>query len=253
MLLPLLLVQGRSLKRSGSELALMALLAALYIGSALGLQLGYRYMSTGIATLIHFSYPLFVVLISALIFRERPSFLTQLSVLFSLSGVLLIAGAGQGKSPIALSGFLIVLSTALCYALCLIMVQRSRLKHIDSMVLCWYMVTFCAMSYALMALCTGGIQLLPTVQTIGSALGLGLVATVCANLLVVQGVKHCGSTMSSILGALEPLTAVVVGVLLFAELLRVKHIMGMSLILVAIILSAVAQKRKGAKRRYIIN
>jgi drug/metabolite transporter (DMT)-like permease len=64
--------------------------------------------------------------------------------------------------------------------------------------------------------------------------GLGLWSTMISNFTGVKAVRRIGPTMTSILGALQPLTAVVLGVLFLNEHLGVRTIVGISIIMVTV-------------------
>ncbi len=255
LLFPILLLRRISLRVRMKEVFLMLALAALFMCSALGLQIGYRYMSTGLATVIHFNFPLFVVFLSFVFFKEKPTIFTQIGVVLSLIGVALIAGIGQkqGAQSVPFEGFFIVLATALSYGAYLLLVQRSSLHKLDSMLLTCYVLSFCAIGYAVLASFWGGLQPLPSLEGLGLAFCLALIPTVASNLLLVHGVKGCGSTTSSILGSLEPFTAVTIGILLFGEALMPRHLVGMFFILSAIVVSALSKKRLRSQTRQLVH
>ena len=73
--------------------------------------------------------------------------------------------------------------------------------------------------YLIGAYCTSGLQLVSDGYTWLIILGLALPATAISNITLVQAIKYAGPTLTSILGAMEPLTAVVIGVFVFKELL----------------------------------
>lgn len=60
-------------------------------------------------------------------------------------------------------------------------------------------------------------------HTAGNLILLALIPTVVSNLALVRAVKSIGSTLTSVLGAMEPVTAVCVGIFLFGGSLHHKH------------------------------
>jgi drug/metabolite transporter (DMT)-like permease len=75
-------------------------------------------------------------------------------------------------------------------------------------------------------------------------LGLGLWATMVSNFTGVKAVRRIGPTLTSILGALQPLTAVALGVLFLDEHLGFKTITGMILIMISVMLVVTHQNTK---------
>lgn len=88
--------------------------------------------------------------------------------------------------------------------------------------------------YLIGAYCTSGLQLVSDGYTWLIILGLALPATAISNITLVQAIKYAGPTLTSILGAMEPLTAVVIGVFVFKELFTVNSAVGIILILLAV-------------------
>lgn len=74
--------------------------------------------------------------------------------------------------------------------------------------------------------------------------GLGLVATAISNISLVQGIKLAGPTLASIMGAMEPLTAVVIGIFVFGETFSWHTAVGIVLILFAVLLVILKQQKK---------
>ena len=75
-------------------------------------------------------------------------------------------------------------------------------------------------------------------------LGLALPATAISNITLVKAIKLAGPTLTSLFGALEPLTAVLIGVFVFKELFTVYSAMGIALIVVSVSLVVFQEKRK---------
>lgn len=241
-MLPILLYRKINLRISLREGLLLLSLGLIYICSAMGLQLGYLYMPTGVATVIHFTYPVYVILLLLLFFRQRPSFITLIAIVLAFVGVVAISGGGNGGKPIALEGFLIVAATGLAYASYMVIVNKSVLSTMNNIKLSFYALLFCGTGFLIIAHFWGGVQPLPNQKAWGLMILLAILPTVIANITLVEGVKMCGSTLSSVLGSLEPLTAVVIGVLIFNEPLKTANIVGIVLIISSVLLIALSGK-----------
>ncbi|MEG0498691.1 MAG: EamA family transporter, partial [Alistipes sp.] len=138
----------------------------------------------------------------------------------------------------------IVSITVFTYAFYIIGVMKTRAAQIDSMILAFYVLSFGAVYFALYALTTTGITLLPTWDLWRNMLLLALLPTVLSNLTLVLAIKSIGSTMTSILGSMEPLTAVVIGVLHFGERFNIDSAAGLILVIVAVIIVILQAKGK---------
>lgn len=224
------------------EAFLLISLGLIYICSAMGLQLGYLYMPTGIATVIHFTYPIYVILLLFVFYGQRPTLLVMIAIILAFVGVLFITGIGSGAEPIPFGGFLIVAITGLAYASYMVIVNKSVLQHMNNIKLSFYALLFCGIGFLIIAYFWGGIQLIPDAKGWGWMLLLAILSTVVANIILVEAVKLCGSTLSSVLGALEPLTAVVIGILVFDEPLTPMHLLGIGLIICSVLIISLSGK-----------
>lgn len=69
------------------EIPVLVLLGFFYTASAMFLFWGYSFMSAGIATTLHFTYPVFVTLIMLLVFKEKTSRITLMAIVLAICGV----------------------------------------------------------------------------------------------------------------------------------------------------------------------
>ena len=88
------------------------------------------------------------------------------------------------------------------------------------------------------------------IETDGTAwlciLGVALPATAVSNMTLVQAIKRIGPTLTSVFGALEPLTAVVIGVAVFGEPFTVQGAAGILLIVAAVTIVILHSGRRKA-------
>lgn len=121
------------------------------------------------------------------------------------------------------------------YAGYIIGVRKSCAVHIDSTALTCYVMGLGALFFFLGGMCwEGGIRLETNGITWLYILGLALPATAISNITLVKAIKLAGPTLTSLFGALEPLTAVLIGVFVFKELFTVYSAMGIALIVVSV-------------------
>lgn len=238
-----MLLLRKSFRVTRGELVSLLYVAFISDGSALFLLDGYNYMSTGVATTIHFMYPVVTALLMIVFYHEARKLSTLLAALMAAAGVAVLSWQPEGAHA-GLRGVVIVLISAVCYALYIIRVNRSRLRGMDSLRLTFYVMAVGALIFAAEALRQD--RLCP-VPTAGAALNLFLLALVCTvvtNLAVVGAVKRIGSTMTAVLGALEPLTAVAMGCLLLGEPLTLHVLLGVLLIIPAVVIIIFTRGRR---------
>ena len=247
-LVAVLMLIGRvSFATNLKELRWFAVLGFLYYGSAALLFQAYGGMASGLATTLHFMYPVSVTVIMALVYKQRPSVVTICAIVLSLVGVALLCLRESSTGVSSLLSVFLVLLSGVCYAVYLVLVSTvRRINQQNSQKLTFYVLMFSGAFFMLSTLQGGGLQIIPSASAGINLLLMATLPTLLSNLALVRSVKNIGSTLTSVLGAMEPLTAIIVGILVFDESLRGLMIVGIILILVSvslIVLSPLLDKR----------
>ena len=223
----------------------ISLLALINIISAITLLEGYKCLSSGAATTIQFSYPIFTCIIMMLFFGERPTVRTVLAILLAVLGVVFLSGViDEGVENVSLKGVALELFSGLTYAIYLILVPKMKLDDLETSKLTFWVF---ALSFVYMTLFTftqGGVAAPPTVGVGVSLVMLGLIPTAVSNLTLVIGLRAVGSTLTSILGALEPLTAMLFSVFWFKEPFTALIAVGFVCIVVSVTLLILPDSKK---------
>ena len=242
LLLVVLLTQGAHFKIALKELFALVAFGFLFAVSSLTYYASFKYMDAGLASTLLFLYPLEVSVLMAVFFKEKIKVWTVVSIAVSMAGVALLYRGGDG---VALStvGLSLVLVSSLSYAIYMVMANRIRLQ-MGSVKMTFYAIVFCMLFLLIYAVTLG--SGLPPVFMQASSWGwgfmLGAVPTVLSLIFMVKAVKIIGSTPTAILGALEPVTAVSIGVLVFGEILTGRLMVGIALILGSVVLIAAKGK-----------
>ena len=203
-------------------------------------------MPAGVASTILFTYPVMTAVIMAVFFRERASVGTIGAIVLSLVGVLLLYWGDADGNTLHLGGVVLVLVSALTYALYIVVVDKSPLS-MSSFKINFYVLLYCAAGMALFALLSGQpLQLPPTPRAWLWVGWLAVVPAIMALVMMVYAAKYLGSTPTAILGALEPTTAVVIGVLVFGEPFTGRLLLGIVLILAAVTIVVLGKGRRAA-------
>ena len=247
-LVAVLMLIGRvSFATNLKELRWFAVLGFLYYGSAALLFQAYGGMASGLATTLHFMYPVSVTIIMALVYKQRPSLVTICAIILSLVGVALLCLRESSTGVSSLLSVFLVLLSGVCYAVYLVLVSMvRRINQQNSQKLTFYVLIFSGAFFMLSTLQGGGLQIIPSASAGINLLLMATLPTLLSNLALVRSVKNIGSTLTSVLGAMEPLTAIIVGILVFDESLRGLMVVGIILILVSvslIVLSPLLDKR----------
>lgn len=238
----LMLARGRRFGRPRGEWAGLAVMGLLMAFSSLALFLSYCYIDAGIASTILFVYPLMVAVIMALFYHERLSAVTSLSIAVALAGIgLLYRGASLN-----LTGTLLSVGSALLYAVYIVAVNQSRMSRVPTLTLTFYVLLVGAAVFAVRAVMADSVQMPPLSRPLlwACVIGLAVLPTAVSFLCTTAAIQYIGSTPTAILGALEPVTAVFIGVVVFGETLGPRDIAGMIMILAAVTV-VVASPRLG--------
>ena len=218
------------------ELGVLGILGVLFATSSLSLFVSFHHMDAGVASTLLFVYPVMVAVMMALFFHEKVTLVTVFSIFLALVGIGLLY-QGDNGGTLSTVGVLLVMLSSLTYAVYIIVVNKSSLP-MSSVKLTFYVLFFCVLTVGTHSLLTGDnhIQWLTTSAMWGFALMLALVPTVISLIMMVIAVHLIGSTPTAIMGALEPLTAVIIGVTVFGESFTIRLAVGILLILAAVIL-----------------
>lgn len=225
----------RSFRLSADVVVVVALLSILYASTAILLLESYKCIPSGVATTIHFLYPLVVTLTMSWLFKERISRSIYVAVVVSLLGVSLLAWGYHTEGNFRL-GVTLALLTVVSYAAYIVGVMRSRASRVDSIVLTFYVLAFGALLFLLYAMATTGIEAVHRWGDWRDMIMLAIVCTVLSDYTLILAIKRIGSTRTSILGSMEPLTAVVVGVVYFREHIDATSVVGLILVIVAVVM-----------------
>lgn len=232
----MLKVRGRSLRLQRAEVAPLVFYGLMIALSSLALFLSYGYMGASIASTLLFVYPIMVAVIMACLFRERLRPVTLLCMTAALAGIGLLYRNGDG-STISLVGTLFVFVSSLSYAIYLVGINRVKsIRNEPTLKITFYVLLFGVVLFVGRLLWTGDVALPRHWYMWGNLLGLAVFPTAISFLCTTAAINKIGSTPTAILGALEPVTAVVFGVAVFHETLSVRQGLGLVLIIAAVTL-----------------
>ncbi len=236
-------VKKCSFRLQWKEVPILAAMGILFSLSSLTLFEAYNYMDAGIASTLLFIYPILTAIIMVIFFKEKVSWITVTSILLAFVGIALLTRTSDG-GMVSLMGCLLVFLSSLSYAIYIVGVNRSFLKTFPSMELTFYALLFGLIVYIVRL--RGGIDLqIPTgYLQWGCAFGLALFPTIISLVLMAVSIHLIGSTHASILGALEPVTALFIGVLVFHEGFTSRIALGIVLVLFAVTLIVVENNKK---------
>lgn len=239
-----LLFTGQSFRITRKQAGILLVLGLLYTGSSLFLFEAYNFIASGLATTLVFLYPVLVAIIMAFL-RVVPSWPVWLAIAATFGGVLIMTqgGGGENMSPI---GVVLSLSSALVYALFIVIINRSKaIASISNTLLTFYALTVGAFVFM------GKIVISDTPITTGittgahwlNLIGLALLPTIVSTATLAIATRNIGATNASVLGVFEPITAILVGTLMLGEPLTTHIVIGISIAIVAVTFMISVTKR----------
>ncbi len=204
-----------------------------YAATAMTLYISYNFIATGVATTLHFVYPILVIIGSAAFYKDRLTFIKVFCGIVSTVGIYLLY---SGELSGSLFGIFMALISGVTYAFYVLYIDKSGLKKMHSLKLTFYLSVIASISMFFFAWITRNLTLQITLLGWSVTLFLSIFVTLGAVNLLNVGIQRIGSQSSGILSTLEPITSIILGILIFSEILNLQIVIGCALILVAVIL-----------------
>ncbi len=195
-----------------------------------------------IAVVLLYTSPIFVLLLSALIFKEKITLIKFIALILTFCGCILVAGLIGSSQKISVAGFLIGLCSGLGYALYSIF-SRFALKKYKPITIIFY--TFLFSGISIIPFCKP-LQLVSifSAKMIVPSILISVLCTVLPYLFYTFGLKGLETGKAAILVTIEPLVGTLIGIFLFKEDSNILKITGILLILISIILCGINPKKK---------
>lgn len=228
--------KGQSFSLSKKEFANIAALGI--IGGALStiaLYLAYDYTATGLATTLHFIYPLIIVIASAMIYREKIAGAKLAAVMLVTVGIFLFVDISNAANIL---GVVMAVLSGVFYSFYVIYMDHSGLDGMDYMKLTFYMMIIMSFGTLVFGAATDSI-------TISSMTGTGWIFSVIISFLVTigaiplfqAGVRYEGAATAGIISALEPVTTIILGAWILNEAMSVVQYFGGAMMIFGIVLT----------------
>ena len=234
----------QSFRITAKQASVLLVLGLLYTASSLFLFEAYNYIASGLATTLIFLYPVLVAVIMVFL-GVVPSWPVWLAIAATFGGVLIMT-QGSGGESIDPVGVLLSLGSALVYALFIVIINRSKaIADISNSLLTFYALTVGAIVFL------GKIALSSTAITAGieggaawlNLIGLALLPTVVSTASLAIATRNIGATKASVLGVFEPITAILVGTVMFGEPLTTNIMLGICIAIMAVTFMISVTKR----------
>ena len=239
-----LILTRQSFRITARQAGVLLALGLLYTSSSIFLFEAYNYIASGLATTLIFLYPVLVAIIMVFL-RVAPSWPVWLSIAATFGGVIIMT-QGSGGDSLNPIGVALSLGSALVYALFIVIINRSKaIAQISNTLLTFYSLTvgaivfFGKISFSDAPISAG-------ITTCGDWLnlaGLALLPTIVSTATLAIATRNIGATKASVLGVFEPITAILIGTLMFGEPLTTNILLGIGIAIVAVTFMISVTKR----------
>ena len=225
-----------SLKITASELIKIAALGI--VGGTLtnvSLYLSYDYISTGLATTLHFIYPLMIIVVSALVYRERISKTQLLAAVLVTGGIFMFVNLNTRSDTL---GVFLALMSGIFYSFYVVYMDYSGINRMDFVKLTFYLLIFMSAGTLIFGVWTKTLDF-AAMDGEGWALSfiISLVTTVLALPLFQLGIRCEGAPSAGIISAFEPITTLALGALFLGERMNIAQLLGGIIILTGVIIA----------------
>lgn len=192
----------------------------------------YNYVDTGIATSLHFLYPLFVAMLCCFFYGEKIKKKQIISLSFALVGIICFMSKGNGS----LFGYFLAIASGLTYAFYLVKMDKTGLVKMNALKLSFYLALFTTIEIFTINLFMQDVVFKMDAIAYVLLLVLALSSSFLATVLLQKGVLLLGSTRASFICLLEPVTSIIVGILWLNEALTFNKGLGGLAIIISLII-----------------
>lgn len=236
----LLAARRESLPRGQVLLQLIGMGALGYAGQSFSYLTAIKYASAGLVALLLYLYPMFVFILSVIVFREKVNGIKIIALVIALIGTALTVDPAGGE----LIGILLAIVAALIYSVYII-VGTGVMRHVSAVQSSTVIIASAGAVYGIFTLINGA--QFPTSNSGWFAIaGIVLIATVIPVVMFLTGLEMIGPTNAAMLSTLEPVVTVLLAAWLFQEQLTPIALAGGMLILIAVVLLTRSEFRAGS-------
>ena len=208
-----------------SKRQLVELIFAAVIGYGLTaslLTVSYSLIPVGLATMLHFTNPLFVTLAMILLFREKPTFFKMVSCIFAVIGLVLMADF----SAMAPKGVIFATLSGMTYAFYVILNKKGSIAELNNFVIIFYVGTINSIFFGIRNMAIGDFHFPPNLLSFVLMAVIALFCTICALYLLTYGIRTLGASTAAVLNMIEPIVSLFAGMIVYHDRVGLKSLFG---------------------------
>lgn len=238
-------LQSKTLKAPMKALPSIGILAAFGCCiTPLLLFTSYNYIASGTSTVLHFVYPAVVVVGGIVFLREKVRIFNVISVAVCIAGISLFYDPAES---INIEGCVIALLSGVTFAIYVLMLSHFKYRELKGFHFSFYIASVSSIIMLVYCIATNQLMLPKTLGGWVLCVFFALAVTTGAVVLFQQGTFIIGGERASILGTLEPITSVIVGIIVFSEPVGIRTLIGSLLVITASVLIAVSDMKKSSE------
>ncbi len=240
LMLPLLFiimtVRGQSFKLTRHELISIIIFGAFGGSlSIISLYAAYDYISTGLATTLHFIYPLIIVIVSAFIYKEKINKFKLAAVMFVTVGIFLFVDINTAADKI---GIMLAVLSGIFYSFYVIYMDKSGIDEMDYIKLTFYLMLIMSAGTLVFGAVTDSIVFTGiTGEGWLFSFVISFLITMGAIPLFQAGVRYEGASTAGIVSAFEPITTIIIGAFFLGETMHFIQYFGGAMIISGIMMA----------------
>ncbi len=201
--------------------------------SMICLYIAYDKIAVGLATVLHYIYPLAILLAMAVLYKEPVGHRKLAAVLLVSAGIILFMDIDK-KGDV--SGVVLAALSGMFYAFYVVYMSRTGLDKLDYMVISFLVSVFTAISVFIFGALTNSLDFTMNITGWIYCVVIAILVTVIALPLFQIGLRHEGPSTAGIISTVEPITGVVMSALVFGEHLGFWGILGCIIIIAGVVM-----------------
>lgn len=223
-------ILGIDISTTKRQITEMCIMGVIGFGATMALlTMAYSLIPTGLATMLHFTYPLFVTVVMTVAFKEKMTKAKAFACACALGGLVLMADFSQ----LSVAGIVLAVCSGITYASYVIANKKLQFASLHGLVIVFYVSCFAAVFFGIKAVITKEMMLPPTPLALGLVVVIAVFCTVVTLFLLTYGIKTLGASTASVLNMLEPVISLVAGMVIYSEAISPKGIVGCLLVIAA--------------------
>ena len=237
----IIIITKRSFKITKRQFVELLIFSIIVLGlTFFFLSQALLYISAGLTNMIHFGYPVVVLLIMIFMYKEKINILKVLSMIFAIAGIVLLTKIVEVGSFL---GVIYALITTITYGVYIVANKKCSFSNLDTLVSLFYMSLMVSVIFFIAGIFTNSLQPLNNLYVFYNFALISLICTIFSLGLLLYGVKKLGSSLASILNMFEPTTTVIASIFIYKEPLTINIAIGSVLIILSTIIMVIGSKK----------